>query len=427
MVFTSVITVLHREGAGLCRKALASGIVTYAENMGHFDPPQNRCTSELQIALESKLVSLQTGKKLTTTLASISLLRILVELHSLSTKLKSLVSTCSKPPRHRGAPWKHSTRSGQLEGYKGDKSKEDRIIIHTSSLLFQHSGSYSSVPSLAPPFQHDRASCSPSTFPAPCFETADSTWAMNAFLTIPNSVSAISASSQYATKSHLADSEGDFATTVDFLELLQRKLAATIPDFKSIFPAGPGAPHSAMQMRHASTTVSPTHSNLQMPQWVIKQRPRYPSRILTIDSTSGKARPNVRVNGQILEELNGDREEAEIFDEALDRHIWSLSNHHLISNREMAMKCRTRPQEVVTLLKDLLQHQHAEEDIIEDSVEDDMMVTGDDIDDERLAEMERTFQEVCAISEGLHQKAQTQLEQSKQLQSADKEIRALKN
>ncbi|THH13793.1 hypothetical protein EW146_g6464 [Bondarzewia mesenterica] len=87
----------------------------------------------------------------------------------------------------------------------------------------------------------------------------DSTWAMKAFkpsvpfghiaeelfLTVPNSASAISASRQYATKPHLAGSEGDFATAVDFLELLQRELAVAIPDSKPIFPAGSDASRNA--------------------------------------------------------------------------------------------------------------------------------------------------------------------------------------
>ena len=54
--------------------------------------------------------------------------------------------------------------------------------------------------------------------------------------------------------------------------------------------------------------------------------------------------------------------EVEIFDEALDRRIWSLSDQRLISDREIAIKRRTRPQEVVTLLEDLLQRQQAEAD-----------------------------------------------------------------
>ncbi|ETW85570.1 hypothetical protein HETIRDRAFT_242799, partial [Heterobasidion irregulare TC 32-1] len=81
-----------------------------------------------------------------------------------------------------------------------------------------------------------------------------------------------------------------------------------------------------------------------------------------IDATFDIARANVRVNGRNLEDLNGDGREVEIFDEALDRRIWSLSDQRLISEREIAIKRRTRPQEVVTLLEDLLQRQQAEAD-----------------------------------------------------------------
>lgn len=145
-----------------------------------------------------------------------------------------------------------------------------------------------------------------------------------------------------------------------------------------------------------------------------------------INATFDIARANVRVNGRNLEDLNGDGREVEIFDEALDRRIWSLSDQRLISDREIAIKRRTRPQEVVTLLEDLLQRQQAEaDDTNEEPGEEDDQTDQPHVD-ERLVEAESTFKDLSSLSEGLQQTAQTQLERSKRLRSADKEIRALK-
>ncbi|KAI0068619.1 Zn-dependent exopeptidase [Artomyces pyxidatus] len=69
--------------------------------------------------------------------------------------------------------------------------------------------------------------------------------AENFFLTIPNSASAIAASRQYATKPHLAGSDGDLQTAEDFLHLLQRELNVSKPREQAIFPAGSEASRNA--------------------------------------------------------------------------------------------------------------------------------------------------------------------------------------
>ncbi|KAI0796916.1 Zn-dependent exopeptidase [Abortiporus biennis] len=65
------------------------------------------------------------------------------------------------------------------------------------------------------------------------------------FLDVPNEESALKASRQYATKPHLAGSEGDFQTAKDFLALLQTELGVVAPESEPIYPAGTEASRNA--------------------------------------------------------------------------------------------------------------------------------------------------------------------------------------
>jgi DnaJ-domain-containing protein 1 len=55
------------------------------------------------------------------------------------------------------------------------------------------------------------------------------------------------------------------------------------------------------------------------------------------------------------------------FDEALDRHIWSLSDQRLKWHKEIAGYRRTRPEEIErALLKSLARHHMSDMDVAED-------------------------------------------------------------
>lgn len=88
------------------------------------------------------------------------------------------------------------------------------------------------------------------------------------------------------------------------------------------------------------------------------------------------AKPNLRVNGRNFEDFDGNEEgnidtlslphvstksakaEIEPFDEALDRHIWSLSDQRLKWDREIARTRTEKPQEVEAMLRDLFDRQY---------------------------------------------------------------------
>lgn len=95
-----------------------------------------------------------------------------------------------------------------------------------------------------------------------------------------------------------------------------------------------------------------------------------------IDKTFEMTRPNVRVNGQNLEDINEDEEGARLapswlsdahlwgwdadmepFDEGFDRHIWSLSDQSLRWDLQIARERRTKPEEIERQMRELLASQ----------------------------------------------------------------------
>lgn len=77
------------------------------------------------------------------------------------------------------------------------------------------------------------------------------------------------------------------------------------------------------------------------------------------------SRPNLRINGRTLEEAAQD-DDIEPFDEALDRHIWSLSDQRLKWDKEIAERRRIRPREIEEFVSNsLAQHSSAKLDVLQ--------------------------------------------------------------
>lgn len=72
------------------------------------------------------------------------------------------------------------------------------------------------------------------------------------FRTVPEAESCLNASRVYATKPHMAGTEGDLATAKEFLDLLQREF--NIPRAETIFPAG------STESRNAILNIARTHA-----------------------------------------------------------------------------------------------------------------------------------------------------------------------
>ncbi|KAF9489013.1 hypothetical protein BDN71DRAFT_1424269 [Pleurotus eryngii] len=63
------------------------------------------------------------------------------------------------------------------------------------------------------------------------------------------------------------------------------------------------------------------------------------------------AKPNLRVNGRNYEDVEAD-ENVEPFDEALDRHIWSLADNRLNWHTNIATARRTKPMAISSAIRD---------------------------------------------------------------------------
>lgn len=95
-----------------------------------------------------------------------------------------------------------------------------------------------------------------------------------------------------------------------------------------------------------------------------------------LDTLFDIARPNLRINGRTIDEPCGDEDgelttthlsfsyplftslDVEPFDEALDRHIWSLSDQRLKWDKEIADRRRSRPEDIEKLVMESLAQHH---------------------------------------------------------------------
>ncbi|KII88816.1 hypothetical protein PLICRDRAFT_639208 [Plicaturopsis crispa FD-325 SS-3] len=143
-----------------------------------------------------------------------------------------------------------------------------------------------------------------------------------------------------------------------------------------------------------------------------------------IEDTFEIARPNLRINGRNFEDFNEDEREVEPFDEALDRHIWSLDDQIVRSNKDLADKRRSIPQKVESMIKET--HTMADEALadtedtaMEDIVEDDPL-------EAKYPEIEEVLLTIAAQAKELSQVIPLQHERSERVKTVSHEVKALK-
>ncbi|KAG2066134.1 hypothetical protein BDR04DRAFT_1059771 [Suillus decipiens] len=142
------------------------------------------------------------------------------------------------------------------------------------------------------------------------------------------------------------------------------------------------------------------------------------------DTLFAITRPNLRINGRTTEEpCDDDDEKIEPFDEALDRHIWSLSDQRLKWDREIGGRRRTRPTEVEALVQGVyIQHRGVDMDI--DANQESYV---SDLDDIQLdLAMEETFMNAVTMSAQLSQSISMQYERASRFTAVSSEVKALK-
>ncbi|CDO74860.1 hypothetical protein BN946_scf185004.g10 [Trametes cinnabarina] len=148
-----------------------------------------------------------------------------------------------------------------------------------------------------------------------------------------------------------------------------------------------------------------------------------------IDKTFEMARPNVRVNGQNLEDINEDEEDMEPFDEGFDRHIWSLSDQSLRWDLQIAKERRTKPEEIEKQMRDLLASQaelDAEEAAVLDEVGEEDVQVEEYIPADAQQRLEEVASQTFAIVEELKQAVPVQIERSERVKTVADEIKAMK-
>jgi hypothetical protein len=113
----------------------------------------------------------------------------------------------------------------------------------------------------------------------------------------------------------------------------------------------------------------------------------------------------------------------EAFDEALDRHIWSLSDQRLKWDREIGGRRRTRPTEVEAMIQGVYtQHRGVDMDI--DANQESCL---SDLDGSQLdPAMEETFVNAVAMSAQLSQSISMQYERANRFTAVSTEVKALK-
>ncbi|KAI0687821.1 hypothetical protein BC835DRAFT_1419656 [Cytidiella melzeri] len=153
-----------------------------------------------------------------------------------------------------------------------------------------------------------------------------------------------------------------------------------------------------------------------------------------IERTFEMASKNLRVNGRNFEDMDEDEQGGRLpFDEALDRHIWSLSDQSLQWDGEIGRKRREKPKEVERLVGELVEARMAvDEDEREEFERDIIQRRGMHVEerDEQDVGVSEEVQDVAkrtfSIVDELQQSVQLQHVRSERLKTVTKEIKALK-
>ncbi|KAF9472210.1 hypothetical protein BDN70DRAFT_971890 [Pholiota conissans] len=146
-----------------------------------------------------------------------------------------------------------------------------------------------------------------------------------------------------------------------------------------------------------------------------------------IEITFRLAQPNLRVNGHNFESLDAGGRDMELFDETLDRRIWSLADTRLQWHKRIAETRRSIPTEIESTVSTLLS-QHRELDnadfsvLVDDSWDEQSIPGENDIHQRRIEEV---LQSTSALAYELTQTLSRQQERGHKVQSTTAEVKSL--
>ncbi|KAJ3901034.1 hypothetical protein F5879DRAFT_363997 [Lentinula edodes] len=141
-----------------------------------------------------------------------------------------------------------------------------------------------------------------------------------------------------------------------------------------------------------------------------------------IQNTFRLAQPNLRVNGQSFDERVED--DIEPFDEALDRHVWSLHDQRLGLHKTIATSRRTEPWKIEKTLLGSLEQNH-KLDGLESEFNDSQENLTMDIDgiEDLQPEVEDALLQTTAWAQELSQSIPNQTERTARLQNVTTELK----
>ncbi|KAF8197436.1 hypothetical protein BJ912DRAFT_953413 [Pholiota molesta] len=131
-----------------------------------------------------------------------------------------------------------------------------------------------------------------------------------------------------------------------------------------------------------------------------------------IEKTFSLAQPNLRVNGHNFESLDEGGRDMEVFDETLDRRIWSLADTRLQWHKRIAETRRSIPSEIESTVVNLLA-QHRDLD------------TATFTEQLTSEEDSKILQNTSALANELTQTVSRQQERGHRVQSITAEVKAL--
>ncbi|KAF9070317.1 hypothetical protein BDP27DRAFT_619658 [Rhodocollybia butyracea] len=141
-----------------------------------------------------------------------------------------------------------------------------------------------------------------------------------------------------------------------------------------------------------------------------------------VEQTFRLVQPNLRVNGQSFDELGKD--DIEPFNEALDRHVWSLHDQRLGLHKTIASTRRKDPSKIEKAVLNSLEQDH-KLDAIESELDDTHEDFGMNVDggSDIQHNVEQGLHKTCAMAKELSQSIPNQTGRTERLKIVTAELK----
>ncbi|KAK7048223.1 hypothetical protein R3P38DRAFT_1855057 [Favolaschia claudopus] len=145
-----------------------------------------------------------------------------------------------------------------------------------------------------------------------------------------------------------------------------------------------------------------------------------------VDKWASIAQSNIRINGRDFDSLQPHEQDAEPFDEALDRKIWALAGSRLEWHRKIAQERREKPIALENTLQELVK----EHERLDAELDGEEAMLSDMDDEESSLQVnvdDNVMGQIIAVAGELAQNLPTQRERSERSKAVQAEFTALKS